>query len=341
MADDRWRRLGELFDAAVDLSETNRRTFLDRLDAHSPTLRREVSRLLDNDRRAAGFLRDPLLQLDAEPAEPARVGDLIGPYRLVRLLGRGGMGSVYLARRDDQHYEQQVAIKLVDPGLDSAELLRRLRSERQILARLAHPNIARPLDGGSTAKGRPFLVMEYIEGEPITNYCDRHQLDVDGRLRLFLQICSAVQHAHQNLLVHRDLKPANILVTADGTPKLLDFGIAKIVASRQSRSPADWTRTGLRPMTLRYASPEQVHDVAITTTSDVYALGVLLYELLAGRGPYDLDANSSAHELARAICEDEPRRPSQLVALAAGRYADMADVEEPASARIVAPAAAW
>jgi serine/threonine-protein kinase len=229
-------------------------------------------------------------------------------YEVLRLLGRGGMGAVYLARRADEEYEQRVAVKLLHPGFASAGLVRRLRSERQILALLDHPNIAKLLDGGTTEDGQPYLVMELITGTRIDAYCDEHGLGVRERLLLFRQVCDAVHFAHQNLVVHRDLKPSNILVTAQGTPKLLDFGIAKLVEAPQLPHSVEVTKSLLHAMTPSYASPEQLAGRNVTTVSDVYSLGVILYKLLTGRLPRRIDLHSPQAleaELAR-----EPERPS-------------------------------
>ena len=260
---------------------------------------------------------------------------LAGHYEIERALGAGGMGTVYLARREDEHYERDVAVKVIRSGLQSPEALHRFFAERQILARLEHPNIARLYDGGSTEDGRPYLVMELVEGMPVDEYCDAHQLSIDQRLDLFRRICGAVQYAHQNLLVHRDLKPANILVTAAGEPKLLDFGIAKRLEPEASADSL--TRTGLRVLTPSYASPEQVKGEPVTTASDVYALGVLLCELLAGRGPYRVAAGLP-HEIEAAICEQEPERPS-LVPFRAAGPGSAASAEEIARARGTRPPA--
>jgi eukaryotic-like serine/threonine-protein kinase len=232
-------------------------------------------------------------------------GTRIGPYRILRELGHGGMGAVYLAERDDEHYRQQVAIKLIKPGLGGDVIRRRFRNEMQILADLSHPNIARLLDGGETVDGVPFLVMEYVEGQPIDDFCDEKQLSIEERLQLFSTVCAAVQYAHQHLVIHRDIKPGNILVTGEGLPKLVDFGIAKLLD--QDRSDA--TATAMPFMTPDYASPEQVRGVAVSTATDIYSLGVVLYELLTGHRPYRLKSGV-AHEVAKAICDDEPRRPS-------------------------------
>jgi serine/threonine protein kinase len=217
------------------------------------------------------------------------------------------MGEVYRAARADGQYEKQVAIKLVRGGYDSAAVLDRFRHERQILASLDHPNIARLLDGGTTDDGLPYLVMELIEGTRIDDYCDAHDLNVNQRLQLFLQVCSAVQYAHQRLVIHRDIKPGNILVTKEGLPKLLDFGIAKIL---DPAAGAEATIAG--PLTPEYASPEQIRGEPITTATDVYSLGVVLYQLLVGRSPYPAKT-TTPHEFARAICEFEPERPSAAV----------------------------
>jgi tetratricopeptide (TPR) repeat protein len=222
------------------------------------------------------------------------------------------MGAVYLAVRDDDQYQKRVALKLVKRGMDTADIVRRFRHERQILASLDHPNIAKLLDGGATPDGLPYFVMEYIEGEPITDYCDSHRLSTIERLRLFRTVCAAVQSAHRNLVVHRDIKPGNILVTAEGAPRLLDFGIAKLLNPEMGSLTIDPTATALRLMTPEYASPEQVRGELITTASDVYSLGVVLYELLTGHRPYRLKSRLP-HEILRIVCEEEPERPSVAI----------------------------
>jgi eukaryotic-like serine/threonine-protein kinase len=312
-AADRWRQIDGLFAEALEKGPEERAPFLAAACEADDELRRAVEGLLAADESSATFLERPageLLGLVPAPAlEPALDPEVrLGPYRLLRRLGDGGMGTVYLARREDETYERDVAVKLIRSGLQSPDALHRFFAERQILARLEHPNIARLYDGGSTEDGRPYLVMELVEGVPVDEYCDRHALTVDQRLDLFRRICAAVEYAHQNLLVHRDLKPANILVTAGGEPKLLDFGIAKRLEPGVATLP-DATQTGMRMMTPNYASPEQVRGDAVATTSDVYSLGVLLYELLAGRSPYRL-LSGLPHEIEHAICEREPERPS-------------------------------
>ncbi|MEL6773082.1 MAG: serine/threonine-protein kinase, partial [Bacteroidota bacterium] len=294
MTPERWTEIQTLFEAALEHSPEERTTFL-AAAAPDPTLRREVEALLAADEQAGPL---DALQDDLEPlasgwrAAPSE--ERVGPYRLVRELGRGGMGTVWLAERavDDANaqFEQQVALKLL-PGPPSSEQIRRFLAERQVLARLQHRHIARLLDGGVTERGRPYFALEVVDGQPITTYCDQHDLDIEARLELFLQVCDAVQYAHQNLVVHRDLKPSNILVTtnAEGQPsaKLLDFGIAKLLDGPRPSLGAV-TQTGQRMMTPAYAAPEQVRGEAVTTATDVYALGVVLYELLAGQRPYEV-----------------------------------------------------
>src|SRR5215470_93951 len=239
-------------------------------------------------------------------------GRQLSGYRLVREIGSGGMGSVYLAERADGTFHRSVAIKLIRPGMNSAEILNRFGREREILASLDHPNIARLIDGGTTEEGLPYFVMEFVDGQPIQRWCDERKLNITQRIELFRSVCAAVQYAHQRLVVHRDLKPGNILVTKDGTIKLLDFGIAKVLdmAPRGDLQP---TITMMRVMTPEYASPEQIKGEAITTLADVYSLGVVLYELLTGHRPYNL-LSLAMHEIARVVSEEEPARPSDVVA---------------------------
>jgi serine/threonine protein kinase/tetratricopeptide (TPR) repeat protein len=250
-----------------------------------------------------------------EPIFPKlRIGSRLGPYRLVELIGRGGMGEVYQAERADDHYHARVAIKLVRVDHDASQVAWRFRSERQILAQLEHPNIARLIDGGATEEGVPYLVMELVKGQPIDVYCEQRQLTIEQRVRLFLQVCSAVSFAHQRLVVHRDLKPGNILVTSDGTVKLLDFGIAKLLEtepSTQLQGAMEMTATHVRVMTLEYASPEQVRGDPITTASDVYSLGVVLYRLLTGRSPYRV--GNPAERAVEILSDSAPSRPSTAV----------------------------
>ncbi len=240
-------------------------------------------------------------------------GDRIGPYRVLRTLGVGGMGEVFLAERADAEFEQQVAIKVVYGGAVARNVQSRLKIERQILAQLDHPNIAHLLDGGSLPDGTAYIVMEYVDGVPIDAFCDSNRLDIVARLKLFQTVCAAVHYAHQNLIVHRDLKPSNILVTAAGAPKLLDFGIAKLLDERQAgHHTLAVTQADIRVMTPDHASPEQIRGQAITTSSDVYVLGVLLYKLLAGTGPFVIPSMRLT-DIERAICEKDPPLPSYTI----------------------------
>jgi serine/threonine protein kinase len=311
MTPERWQQIRGVFDQASTLSVAERAEFLDRACTADADLRHEVESLLDSDHKAGTrFLNTPAINLVRRPAgppPPSRVGRRVGAYNILEEIGHGGMGEVYRASRADGQYEKEVAIKLVRGGHDTASVLERFRHERQILASLDHPNIARLLDGGTTDEGIPYLVMELIEGTPIDQYCDARKLNVSDRLRLFVQVCSAVQYAHQRLVIHRDIKPGNILVTREGVPKLLDFGIAKIFDPSVSSAT-----TVAGPMTPEYASPEQIRGEPITTATDVYSLGVVLYQLLTGRSPYPGNTHVP-HEFARAICEIEPERPSAVI----------------------------
>ncbi|MDA8021225.1 MAG: serine/threonine-protein kinase [Thermoanaerobaculia bacterium] len=309
-------RVSELFSEALDISPEQRRAFLAAAAIDAPLEAAEASSLL-----AAHAGSGPLdSELDAAKAEKliqaqAR-GPLpvqIGPYRIVRELGRGGMGVVYLAERAEGGFEQRVALKLVKRGMDSEAILARFLHERQILARLDHPGIARLLDGGLTSDGQPYFAMEYVEAEPITRYCKRVGLGLEGRLDLFATICRAVQYAHGQLVVHRDLKPSNVLVTADGVVKLVDFGIAKLLdPDTGAVAAAGLTSHGARALTPEYASPEQIRGEVVTVTSDVFALGLLLYELLVGRSPYATPL-TTPEEVRRAVCETDPLPPSLAV----------------------------
>lgn len=318
MTPERWAQIRQIFDGALERPQQDRAAYLRVLCARDDELRREVESLLSNYDGSEDFLSTPAAELSRALATLGETsGEFpqvprVGPYQLERRIGRGGMGSVWLATRFDHEYEKKVAVKMVKRGMDTQEILRRFRMERQVLAGLDHTNIARLIDGGSTADGLPYLVMEYVEGTPIDQYCENRQSTISERLKLFRDVCAAVQYAHQNLVVHRDIKAGNILVSSEGVPKLLDFGIAKLIHSEFSTLAAAETRPELRPMTLDYASPEQVRGDAITTATDVYSLGVLLYKLLTGKFPYGLEAKSRL-VLQQAICEKEPLRPSSVV----------------------------
>lgn len=308
-----WEKAKELFETALELDPSLRASFLAE-NCREVSLQQQVEKLLIDYQAAGSFLDKPALHsTDKCPEmEDAMVNRRLGAYRLVRRLGQGGMAAVFLAVRADDEYQKEVAVKLVLPGLDSQDVLNRFRNERQTLAGLEHPNIVRLLDGGRAPEGLPFLVMEYVEGSPIDDYCDRHKLSVDERLCLFGEVCDAVQFAHEKLVIHRDLKPSNILVMADGTPKLLDFGIAKVLDPEPGTHGWLATQTGLRCMTPAYASPEQTQGKSVSPQTDVYSLGVVLYELLTGHRPYRLTQHSPA-EIERAICEQEPEAPSTAI----------------------------
>ena len=299
-----------MFDAAIDLSPTEQAAFVDRVCAGDETLRAEVLELLRAYHQSDSFLESSAAQiagplLDAASALAGPVPDRIGPFRVVREIGRGGMGRIYLGERADGQFEQRVAIKLIQhaaPGV-----VRRFVEERRILALLEHPGIARLVDGGITAGGMPYIAMELVDGEPIDRYCTANALTIDQRISLFVRVCEAVASAHQHLIIHRDLKPSNILVTASGQPKLLDFGIAKLIGAHQTA--ADLTRTGFSAMTPEFAAPEQIRGTPVSTATDVYSLGVLLYMLLAGERPYDVRGRSPA-DVERIVCIDEPPKPS-------------------------------
>ncbi|MET0555854.1 MAG: protein kinase [Vicinamibacteria bacterium] len=312
MAAPDWQRVKDVFQATFARAPAERAAFLDEACAGDAGLRHEVESLLASHQEAGGFLSGPAW-LDTTPPEPASVAETrrFGPYRVIGVIGHGGMGTVYRAVRDDDTFQKTVALKLVRPGAASEYAERRFLQERRILARLQHPNIAAILDGGTTEEGHPYLAMEHVEGQRLTAYCDDHGLRTGERLAMFRAVCGAVHYAHQNLVVHRDLKPDNILVTADGTPKLLDFGIAKLLAAGVDPDTAP-TSTLLPMMTPEYASPEQVRGEPVTTASDVYSLGVLLYELLTGRRPYAVKADSM-EEIVRAVCQTDPPSPSAAV----------------------------
>lgn len=309
-----WDRLRSLFQRASKLTATAQQAFVEEQTAEEPEVREQLLAMLaitapkegsPLSRAVGSALVDVI-----EDQRRAMLGKVLGSYRLTSILGHGGTGTVYLAERADLQYSAEVALKVVDSASLQVGMGARFRAERQILANLNHPNIARLLDAGETESGQPFLVMEYVRGEPLDQYCDTRNLDLRARLQLFIQICTAVQYAHQNLIVHRDLKPANILVSDDGTPKLLDFGIAKLLHTEEQQAGPALTRVADRLLTPEYASPEQILGGNVTTASDVYSLGVVLYELVCGLRPYRVPPSHSQLELERSICLSDPEKPS-------------------------------
>jgi eukaryotic-like serine/threonine-protein kinase len=311
----RWQQIQSLFEQLIDTGENERAVHLTRACGNDVDLRSSVESLLKSDARR----EDPLLHAIGEAAESLLedhqdrlIGTRVGPYRVVSILGHGGMSTVYRGERDDSQYQQTVAIKVLQHATLHPRLRSRLHSERHILATLDHPSIARLIDSGDLEDGTPYLVMEHVDGESIDTYCDSRTLFIRERLELFVQVCAAVQYAHRNLVVHRDIKASNIFVTDEGAPKLLDFGIAKLLAPESLSHTLPVTRLQERILTPENAAPEQVLGRPITTATDIYALGVLLYQLVTGRSPYRLLSYSQL-QLERAICMDDPVRPSQMV----------------------------
>jgi serine/threonine-protein kinase len=307
MAYSDWQRLQELFEQVVALPAADRDAFLAVACGRDTKLKDQLLALLKaDDVNAESTGGGPLNKLDSP--DNALIGTIVGAWKIIERIGVGGMGSVFLAERSDGSFEQRAALKIVKKGMDTESVVQRFRQERQILARLDHPNIARVLDGGVTVDGRPYFAMEYVNGTSITSYCDEHKLDVEKRLKLFRQACNAVHAAHRNLIVHRDLKPSNIIVTHEGELKLLDFGIAKILDDSEENL---LTRTGFQLHTPAYAAPEQLLEEPVTTATDVYALGVILYELLSGRRPFEV--KRSAAELRKLVITGQPPKPSTAV----------------------------
>ena len=309
---DRLQRVDAMFDAALDQPTADQTAFVERVAGGDAALRDEIMELLRAHHRTGSVLDTPAARVATvlfsdEDAITDPVPDRVGPFRVVRTLGQGGMGHVFLGERVDGQFEQRVALKLIRHPMPG--IIRRFLEERRILARLEHQGIARLVDGGITSDGLPYFAMEFVDGEPIDRYCATRNLSLDARLALFVSVCDAVAYAHQHLVIHRDLKPANIFVTADGQVKLLDFGIAKLLDGPGGRAIAGETQTGVRVMTPEVAAPEQVRGGAISTATDVYALGILLYLLLTGERPYDLRGKSPA-EIERMICDYEPPAPS-------------------------------
>jgi eukaryotic-like serine/threonine-protein kinase len=340
MTAEQWQQVKEILARALELPPPQRESYVDAACASDPVFLHEVRRLLEAERQAGtGFLNLPTgsvtLEID-DTTHDKMSGTRVGAYQVAEQIGAGGMGEVYRAFRADDQYSKQVALKVVRSGQVSQFVLERFKNERQVLASLDHPNIARLLDGGTTDDGTPYFAMELIEGQSLYEYCDEHKLQILDRLRLFQQVCSAVQFAHQHLIVHRDIKPGNILVTDDGTPKLLDFGVSKILDADGSLNSADPTLTAFRALTPAYASPEQIKGEPITTATDVYSLGVVLYELLTGRTPYPI-SSSTPHEISHAVCEVEPEKPSAAVRKALPREGTLprpADCADVSSARL-------
>ena len=335
-----WARVKEVLQATLERDPSERTAFLDLACAGDPKLRRRVETLATSDQSASEFLSEirsamaatvELADIPQPLASEGEPGRRIGVYQILREIAQGGMGTVYLAERADGQYRKRVALKLVNPCLDSKEILRRFRKERQVEAALEHPNIVRLLDGGATEGGLPYLVMEYVDGERIDHWCDRRKLTVRDRLRLFQKVCAALQYAHEKQVIHRDIKPGNVLVTTDGTPKLLDFGIAKVLDCKLSE-PGE-TTVGPGPMTLEYASPEQVRGERAGPASDIYALGVMLYQLLTGQLPYSIQGMDT-RKFADAICEQDALAPSRAIS----RAQQQAMVNDVSAARGDSPA---
>jgi serine/threonine protein kinase len=304
MTPEEWHEIKAVLHAALEMNPAERRSYLDDACARRGILRSDIESLVQSHEESETFLEEPV-----SVSFSSWKGRQLGAYQIVDEVGEGGMGTVFRATRADGMYDKQVAIKVIRSGFSTSFFVERFRNESRILASLEHPNIARLLDGGVTDDALPYVVLEFVVGLPIDEYCDRHGLSTDDRLKLFRTVCSAVQYAHQNLVVHRDLKPGNILVTEDGVPKLLDFGISKILDPSNEQSGADRTLTVLRMMTPDFASPEQVRGDPITTVSDVYSLGVILYVLLTGQRPYRVKS-TAPHDIIKAVCDDEPERPS-------------------------------
>jgi serine/threonine protein kinase len=313
MDQERWLKVQELFDKAFEMDAEERLKFLNEKCGYDKDLFNEVMSLLDADVNAHSIFDDDERKRISELEEPDYIGKKIGVYKVLRKIASGGMGTVYYAERDDGTFERKVALKLIKGGINSIQIVRRFQRERQILARLHHPNIARLLDGGITEDRNPYFSMEYVDGKPIIEYCDDNNLNINQRLKIFQKVCAAVQYAHNNLVVHRDLKPNNIYVTNDGVVKLLDFGIAKVFSSEDDSSDVSQiTQTGFKIMTPEYAAPEQIRGEPVTTLTDIYALGLVLFKLLVGAFPYDKSI-TSVLDLEKSIVTDQAQKPSNVL----------------------------
>ena len=321
MSPERWQQIEEIFQNALDLSPSERQDYLAETTADDAELKSEVEKLLSQFEDASSFIETPayngteinvLSSLMEFDEDDPMLGSLLGSYRIEREIGRGGMGAVYEVIRADGEFRRKAAIKIVKRGMDTDFILRRFRNERQILATLEHPYITRLLDGGTTDDGRPYFVMDYIEGLPLYRYSDKNRLTINERLNLFIKICEAVEYAHTNLVIHRDLKPSNIIIANDATPRLLDFGIAKLLNPEMASDTLQPTATAMRMMTIDYASPEQINGEKVTFATDIYSLGVILFELLTGHRPYRFPTRTP-HEIARVICEEPPLLPSDAI----------------------------
>lgn len=329
MKTNNWKKLNEIFHEAIALPKSERNEFIKKECGDDLDLKNEIENLIESAEGESDFLKDNAIgrvENYVSFIEDLK-GKKIGQYKLIKEIGRGGMGAVFLAERADKEFEQKVALKIVHNQFANKDLLKRFRNERQILASLKHPNISHLIDGGTTEEGLPYFVMEYVEGERLLDYCDKNKLSTNERLDIFQKICSAVSYAHKNLIIHRDIKPSNILVTKDGIPKLLDFGIAKPFSINDSKEAVTLTQTGGRMLTPDYASPEQVSGKIVTTSSDIYSLGIVLYELLTGHRPYQVNPNSPL-EAFRIICESEPLRPSSIVTTKRERILDDSETQK-------------
>ncbi|PAU93636.1 hypothetical protein CK503_10805 [Aliifodinibius salipaludis] len=316
-----WKKINDIVDTALDLNEKERATYIQEECEGNEQIKRQVTELLssieqsDTENYLEGLENYPrhlareISEQETRKNTSSLVGTTIDSYKLIELIGHGGMGSVFLGERADKAYTQKVALKLMRRGMDTPSNIARFKRERNILAKLNHPNIARLLDGGMTEEGLPYLVMEYVEGTPLYTYCDDNKLSLEKRLDLFKCICKAVHHAHNNAIIHRDLKPSNILITENGQVKILDFGIAKLLEPEDPDTKLFETQTGARILTLGYAAPEQVEHQTITTKTDIYTLGILLYELLTGVHPFDMDEKDLT-EIEDLIRNKLPSKPS-------------------------------